>query len=167
MSSWKEDHLAGHRATRIPRTRASSTACTSPFQWKTASFSRRAGLHFFNPAVDPDLVDFLYGLPSALLNLDGRGKGLAWESVRRRIGKDTASALGFADLDPYFDDLIRSEGARALEQIDGVQRLSSSESSTGVRSSERSMGAGWARSSLVITPGKRSRPKHACGRVSL
>jgi asparagine synthetase B (glutamine-hydrolysing) len=87
-------------------------------------FSRTAGVHFLNPPVDPDLVQFLYGLPSALLNLGGRGKGLAWESVRRRAGATPAGLLGFADLEDFFASLLRAEGPRALEALGGLRRLS-------------------------------------------
>jgi hypothetical protein len=87
-------------------------------------FSRTAGVHFFNPAVDPDLIEFLWGLSSAMLNLDGRGKGLAWGSVRRRAGERPAGRLGFADLDGFLASLIRDEGPRALEGLGGLQRLS-------------------------------------------
>lgn len=87
-------------------------------------FSRNLGVHFFDPAVDPDLIEFLYGLPSALLNHGGRGKGLAWESVRRRAGDKPAELLGFADLERFFAALVRAEGPRALEELGGLRRLS-------------------------------------------
>jgi hypothetical protein len=87
-------------------------------------FGRRIGVHFANPAVDPDLVEFLFGLPRALLNLGGRGKGLARETVRRRAGETAAPALGFAWLEQYFGALLRAEGARALEAVSGLRRLS-------------------------------------------
>jgi asparagine synthetase B (glutamine-hydrolysing) len=86
-------------------------------------YGRRAGVRFFNPAVDPDLVEFLYGLPSALLNLGGRGKGLAWESVRHRVGDDPAAVLGFADVEGFLGSLVRGEGRRALEALGGLERL--------------------------------------------
>jgi hypothetical protein len=87
-------------------------------------FSRTAGVHFSNPALDPDLVEFLHELPSALLNLGGRGKGLAWESVRRRAGPRPAALLGFADVDGFLASLVREEGPRALEALGGLRRLS-------------------------------------------
>jgi hypothetical protein len=87
-------------------------------------FSRSAGVHFSNPALDPDLVEFLYGLPTALLNLGGRGKGLAWESVRRRAGQNPARLLGFANVDGFLASLVRAEGPRTLERLGGLRRLS-------------------------------------------
>jgi hypothetical protein len=87
-------------------------------------FSRKAGVHFFNPAVDPDLVSFLYGLSSTLLNLGDRGKGLAWESVRRSTGGTVAGLLGFADLENFFAALMRTETPRALRELGGLRRLS-------------------------------------------
>jgi asparagine synthase (glutamine-hydrolysing) len=87
-------------------------------------FSRSAGVYFFNPAVDPDLVQFLYSLPSALLNLGGRGKGLARESVRRRVGARVAGLLGFAYPDAFLASLVRAESPQALEVLGGLPRLS-------------------------------------------
>jgi hypothetical protein len=88
-------------------------------------FSRTAGVQFFNPAVDPDVVEFLYGLPSALLNLGGRGKGLAWESVRNRAGGEPAALLGFAYPDGFLASLVRAEGPLALAAgLGGLPRLS-------------------------------------------
>jgi asparagine synthase (glutamine-hydrolysing) len=87
-------------------------------------FSRSAGVHFLNPAVDPDLVAFLYGLPSALLNLNGRGKGLAWESARRRAGEQPARLLGLATLEGFLASLVRGDGPRALERLGGLRELS-------------------------------------------
>ena len=81
-------------------------------------------MHFLNPAADPDLVEFLYGLPSSLINLGGRGKGLAWESARRSIGDRTAGVLGFADLDGFFAALVCAEGPRAHDVLGGLRRLS-------------------------------------------
>jgi hypothetical protein len=86
-------------------------------------FGRGIGLHFFNPAVDPDLVGFLFRLPTSILNLGGRGKGLAWERARRVAGESAARALGFAWLERYFDALIRDEGRRALEALGGLRLL--------------------------------------------
>jgi hypothetical protein len=86
-------------------------------------FGRRTGVHLANPAVDPDLVDFLFGLPRALLNLGGRGKGLARESVRRRAGVTAARTLGFVWIERYSDALFQAEKSRALEAIGGLRRL--------------------------------------------
>jgi asparagine synthetase B (glutamine-hydrolysing) len=87
-------------------------------------YGRSVGVDFANPAVDPDLVEFLFGLPRSLLNLGGRGKGLAVESVRRRAGVTASRALGFAWLEGYSDALFDDESSRALEAIGGLTRLS-------------------------------------------
>jgi hypothetical protein len=87
-------------------------------------YGRSVGVDFANPAVDPDLVEFLFGLPRSLLNLGGRGKGLAVESVRRRAGGTASRALGFAWLEGYSDALFDDESSRALEAIGGLTRLS-------------------------------------------
>jgi hypothetical protein len=87
-------------------------------------FSKSANVHFSNPVTDPDLVEFLYGASSGVLNFGGRGKGLAWESVRRRAGEQPAAQLGFAHPDGFLASLVRSEGPRALVSLDGLQRLS-------------------------------------------
>jgi hypothetical protein len=87
-------------------------------------YSRSVGVHFANPAVDPDLVEFLIGVPRSLLNLGGRGKGLALESVRRRAGVAAAQALGFAWLERYFAALLDNESPRAFEALGGPERLS-------------------------------------------
>ena len=42
-----------------------------------------------NPAVDPDLVEFLYGLPR-LSSTSVAGERVAWQSARRRIGQRAA-----------------------------------------------------------------------------
>jgi hypothetical protein len=86
--------------------------------------SRKLGVQFVDPAVDPDLVQFLYGLPNRLLNLGGRGKGLPWESVRRRAGETPAALLGLAWLDDFFGTLLRAEGPQALKTLGGLRRLS-------------------------------------------
>jgi hypothetical protein len=86
--------------------------------------SRDIGVHFVDPVVDPDLVEFLYGLPNAVLNVGGRGKGLPRESVRRRAGERPAGLLGFAWIDRFLAALVRDEGPRALETLGGVPRLS-------------------------------------------
>ena len=129
-------------------------------------FGRSAGVHFFNPAVDPDLVAFLYALPSGLLNLDGRGKGLAWESVRRRVGEQPAGLLGFADLEGFFASLVRAEGPRALERLGGVSGdFPSWVSSTRGHSSERCKAPAWAQKSATITFGARLHARHGYGNV--
>jgi hypothetical protein len=87
-------------------------------------FSRSVGVHFANPAVDADLVEFLIGVPRSLLNLGGRGKGLALESVRRRAGAPAAQALGFAWLERYSEALLDNDSLRALETLGGPARLS-------------------------------------------
>lgn len=87
-------------------------------------FSSAVGARFLNPAVDPDLIAFLYALPNSLLNQGGRGKGLAWESVRRRAGERPAATLGFATLEGYLATAVRAEGPRALEEMGGLERLS-------------------------------------------
>jgi hypothetical protein len=86
-------------------------------------FGRRIGVHFANPAVDPDLVEFLFRLPRRLLNLGGCGKGLARESVRRRAGETAARALGVVWLERYSDALLQAEKSRVLEAIGGLRRL--------------------------------------------
>jgi asparagine synthetase B (glutamine-hydrolysing) len=87
-------------------------------------YGRSVGVHFANPAVDPDLVEFLIGVPRSLLNLGGRGKGLALESVRRRAGESPARSLGFAWLERYSEALLDNESPRVLETFGGTERLS-------------------------------------------
>jgi asparagine synthase (glutamine-hydrolysing) len=86
--------------------------------------SRGLGVRFAEPAVDPDLIQFLYGLANVLLDLDGRFKGLPRESVRRRAGEGSAALLGYAWLDAFFASLVRAEGPPALETLGGLRRLS-------------------------------------------
>jgi hypothetical protein len=88
-------------------------------------FAREVGVEFANPAVDPDLVEFLCALPRTVLDLGGRGKGLVGESVRRRAGDRAAALLGFAWLEDYDAALLRDEGPRALGALGGLPRLSS------------------------------------------
>jgi Asparagine synthase/Glutamine amidotransferase domain len=86
--------------------------------------SRGLGVRFAEPAVDPDLVQFLYGLPNTLLNLGDRFKGLPRESVRRRAGEGPAALLGYAWLDAFLASLVRAEGPPALETLGGLRCLS-------------------------------------------
>jgi hypothetical protein len=88
-------------------------------------FATESGVEFANPAVDPDLVEFLCALPRTVLNLGGRGKGLVRESVRRRAGDRAVALLGFAWLEDYDAALLRDEGPRALDELGGLPRLSS------------------------------------------
>jgi hypothetical protein len=87
-------------------------------------FAREIGVDFANPAVDPDVVELLSGLPARVLNLGDRGKGLAYESFRRRAGEPAAALLGFAQIEAYFGGLIRTEWRRAFDDLEGLPRLS-------------------------------------------
>jgi hypothetical protein len=87
-------------------------------------FGKEVGVRFANPALDPDLVEFLYPLPTHLLNLAGRGKGLACESVRRRAGETAARNLGLGVSGDFFANLLRGEGARAFVEVGGLRQLS-------------------------------------------
>jgi hypothetical protein len=86
-------------------------------------FSRRVGVLHVTPVCDPDLVASLFMLPSRLLNLGGRQKGLVRESVRRRAGERAAMALGVADVRGFFGALIRKEAPGALA-VASLRRLS-------------------------------------------
>jgi hypothetical protein len=113
------------RAAATARERAlDSVHLVVPFENRFL-FARESGVEFANPAVDPDLVEFLWPLPRTVLNLGGRGKGLVRESVRRRAGDRPAALLGFAWLEDYDAVLLREEGPRALEELSGLPRLSS------------------------------------------
>jgi hypothetical protein len=85
---------------------------------------REFNAHYVNPVLDPDLVQFLYGLPNALLNLRGQGKGLPRETVRRRAGEEPVALIGIAWLDDFLASLVRDGVPAALETFGGLRCLS-------------------------------------------
>lgn len=85
--------------------------------------SRRTGLPVRMPFWDPDLVDFLYRTPPAMLNEGGRSKGLVRQMLARRfpeLGFDSHKKVLATN---YFTNLITKEGPSAWEKMGGATAL--------------------------------------------
>ena len=87
--------------------------------------ARKVGVRALNPPLDPDLVEFIFSLPRALINLGGETKGLARATVRSRGGSAVAASLGLAWPSEFFACRVRDEAPAALTELAGVQRLDS------------------------------------------
>ena len=85
--------------------------------------ARKVGVRVLNPPLDPDLVEFIFSLPGALINLGGETKGLARATVRSRGGPVAAASLGLAWPSEFFASRVRDEAPPALTALAGVQRL--------------------------------------------
>ncbi len=84
---------------------------------------QRAGVRFFQPFWDADLIELLYRTPPFLLNRNDRSKGLVRASVARRfphLGFDQQRKM---EASRFYSSLVYNEGGNLLQQLGGVGTL--------------------------------------------
>jgi asparagine synthetase B (glutamine-hydrolysing) len=86
--------------------------------------SRRLGLAFRSPLIDPDVVELVWRLPPPMLLLGRRLKGLAYETLALELGAKLAASLGPVWVDRLFVRVLDHEGPAALAELGGTPRLS-------------------------------------------
>lgn len=85
--------------------------------------SRHLNTRIMTPFFDADLVDFLYRVPPALLDRNGRSKGLVRQTLANHFpGQGFERQKKFTGTNVY-QDLLLKEGPRAWQYMGGVPAL--------------------------------------------
>jgi asparagine synthetase B (glutamine-hydrolysing) len=84
---------------------------------------RRLGLRFLHPFWDADVVDLLFRTPPALLDRDGRSKGLIRQTLARRLPELGLSAQKKVAATSFHQSLMGAEAARLREIVGPLRAL--------------------------------------------